>query len=386
MINTPFYYYDLQLLNKTLYAVDKCIENFPFKVHYALKANAEEKILKTISSHGFGADCVSGNEVNKALKCGFASDEIVLAGVGKSDKEIQIAVENNIQSINCESIEEIQVIAEIANPREVNIALRINPDINANTHKKITTGTSKDKFGIPAENLWLALEEINKYENLKFIGLHFHLGSQITNMIPFEKLCKEVNAIQSYLISKGISLPHLNMGGGLGIDYEHPILNPISDFKNYFNIFKTQLNIPKGQTVHFELGRSIVGQSGSLISKVLYVKNGTNVKFVIIDAGMTELIRPALYNSSHHIENLTSKEKLENYQIVGPICESSDTFGDASIPKTSRGNYLKIHSTGAYGQVLASNYNLRDSPEVLYSDEILLSEYLKNCVQKEDVL
>jgi diaminopimelate decarboxylase len=383
MINTPFYYYDLQLLDETLRSVDTHIAGFPFKVHYALKANAEEKILKIISAHGFGADCVSGNEVIKALACGFKPDEVVLAGVGKSDEEIRIAIENNIHSLNCESIEEIRVIAEIADHREVNIALRINPNINANTHPSITTGTSKNKFGIPSQNLWEALEEINKHKNLKFIGLHFHLGSQVTDMLPFEKLCKEVNAIQLYLISKGISLPHLNMGGGLGIDYNNPKAHPISDFENYFNVFKTRLNILQNQIVHFELGRSIVGQSGSLISKVLYVKRGANTQFAIIDAGMTELIRPALYNSYHAIENLSSQQEDEIYQVVGPVCESTDTFGDMRLPKTSRGDYIKIHSTGAYGQVLSSNYNLRNSPKAFYSDQYQLAEFYNKSVENE---
>lgn len=378
MINTPFYYHDLQLLAKTLHAIDVNIKDSPFKVHYALKANAEERILKIISEHGFGADCVSGNEVKKALDCGFNNDEIVLAGVGKSDEEISIAIEKNIHSINCESIEEIQVIAQIAGQRDVNIALRINPNIDANTHPSITTGTSKDKFGIPLEYLWTAIEELKKHPNLKFIGLHFHLGSQITMVSPFEDLCNKVNDIQNYLASKEISLSELNMGGGLGIDYINPVTNPIPDFENYFKIFKSNLNIHNDQVIHFELGRSIIGQSGSLISKVLYVKNMGNVNFVIIDAGMTELIRPALYNSYHAIQNLTSKKELENYEVVGPICESTDTFGNTSMPKTSRGDYLIIHSTGAYGQVLASNYNLRDSPKVLYSDQTLLSEYLQN--------
>ncbi|MDH5367265.1 MAG: diaminopimelate decarboxylase [Cyclobacteriaceae bacterium] len=375
MINTPFYYYDLNLLDKTLQSIDTNIKGNPFKVHYALKANAEEKILKIISDHGFGADCVSGNEINKALECGFNHNEVVLAGVGKSDNEIRTAIDNNIHSINCESIEEIRVIAEIAQ-KEVNIALRINPNINANTHPSITTGTSKDKFGIPTQNLWEAIEEIKKYPNLNFIGLHFHLGSQITDMLPFKKLSDEVNSIQSYLISKEIKLPHLNMGGGIGIDYNSPKDNPIPNFEDYFNVFKTHLNVLENQTVHFELGRSIIGQSGSLISKVLYVKNGANIKFAIIDAGMTDLIRPALYNSFHAIENISSDRGNETYQVVGPICESTDTFGNALLTDTNRGDYLKIFSAGAYGQVLSSNYNLRDSPKSIYSDQYQLDEIL----------
>lgn len=376
MIKTPFYYYDLELLEKTLQEVKKNIQNLPFEVHYALKANAEDRILNLISSKGFGADCVSGNEIKKAIECGFDSNGIVLAGVGKSDEEIKLAIEKNILSINCESIEEIQVIASLSGGKTTNIALRLNPNIDANTHPSITTGTAQNKFGIPSQNLWLALEELDKYSNLNFIGIHVHLGSQITRLAPFEELCQEVNTIQSFLISKGKNLPHLNLGGGLGIDYDHPKVNPMPDFQNYFKIFETKLNIPMNQTVHFELGRSIVGQSGSLISKVLYVKKTASTKFAILDAGMTELLRPALYKANHAIENISSNDVDEKYQVVGPICETTDTFGEVFLPKTKRGDFVKIHSTGAYGQVLSSNYNLRNKPRATYSDELNLSELL----------
>ncbi len=369
-MKTPFYFYDLAILNKTLASVNKSIKNHPFKVHYALKANAEEKLLKTISSFGLGSDCVSGNELKKAFATGFSPAETVLAGVGKTDDEIRLAIQNNIHSINCESIEELKVIAQIAKGKEVNIALRINPNINANTLPDITTGTSKDKFGIPSAHIWLALEELKKFENLKFVGLHFHIGSQITDLGPFKNLALEVNQIQSLLKSKSVAMPHLNLGGGLGIDYDNPKLNPIPDFASYFNVFKQNLHILENQTIHFELGRSIIGQSGSLISKVLYVKQGADNTFAIIDAGMTDLIRPALYNSCHFIENISSSAGNETYQVVGPICETTDSFGTAELSVTQRGDYLKIHSAGAYGQVLSSNYNLRENPIAYYSDQV----------------
>ncbi len=377
MYKTPFYYYDIELLNNTIQALKESLNKTSFKVHYALKANAEEKVLNIISSSGLGADCVSGNEVLLALKSGFRPDETVLAGVGKTDEEIEIAIDNKIHSINCESIEEIQVIGEISDARPVNIALRINPNINANTLPGITTGTLKDKFGIPSNQIWLALEEIKKYDNLNFIGLHFHIGSQIRDLAPYKKLANKVNQIQSYVSSKGIALPHLNLGGGLGINYANPYDEPIPDFKSYFDVFTQNLHVLDNQTVHFELGRSIVGQSASLISKVLYVKEGQQLKFAIIDAGMTDLMRPALYNAFHHIENLTSKHENELYEVVGPICESTDSFGKAELPKTSRGDYVKIHSAGAYGQVLTSNYNLRSLPKAIYSDQVKLNELLK---------
>jgi len=376
MIKTPFYFYDLALLNNTLSGIKSSIKGYPFKVHYALKANAEQKILNIISSFGLGADCVSGNELELALQSGFKVDETVLAGVGKTDDEIRLAIQNNIHSINCESTEELKIIAQIAAGKKVNIALRVNPNINANTLPNITTGTSKDKFGIPFAYIETALEELNKLKNLKFTGLHFHIGSQITDLKSFKNLVLEVNQIQSLLKSKGIALPHLNLGGGLGIDYDNPKLNPIPNFEAYFNVFKKHLIIHKNQTIHFELGRSVIGQTGCLISKVLYVKQGENTKFVIIDAGMTDLIRPALYNAHHLIENITSDNEQELYEVVGPVCESTDSFGKAQLSGTKRGDFIKIHSTGAYGQVLSSNYNLRSLPKAVYSDEYQLEELL----------
>ncbi len=376
MIKTPFYYYDLKLLQQTLSTIKTSIKGQPYKIHYALKANVEGKILEIIQKAGFGADCVSGNEVTAALKYGFKPSEIVLAGVGKTDDEIELAISNELHSINCESIEEIKIIAQIANGRKVHVALRVNPNIKANTLPEITTGTSKNKFGIPSKNIGVAIEEIYKHDCLNFIGLHFHIGSQITDLEDFVNLVQEVNQIQSYLQGKKINLPHLNLGGGLGINYIDPLKEPIPNFKEYFEVFKNKLDTHENQTIHFELGRSIIAQSASLISKVLYVKNGSDIKFVIIDGGMTDLMRPALYNSTHFIENLSSKNELEEYEVVGPICESTDTFGKAILPKTQRGDYIKIHSTGAYGQVLSSNYNLRSLPKAIYSDHYQLSEIM----------
>ncbi len=375
-MQTPFYFYDVKLLNQTLHKIKNSIKGYPFKVHYALKANTEQKILNIINSYGLGADCVSGNELELALQSGFKADETVLAGVGKTDTEIELAINHQIHSINCESIEEIAVIAELAMGKKANIALRINPNINANTIDKITTGTSKDKFGIPSTQIWIAIEEIIKYKNLNFIGLHFHIGSQITDIQVFINLALEVNQIQSYLISKGIKLPHLNLGGGLGINYTSPKEEPIPNFDAYFNVFKTKLSPIKNQMVHFELGRSLIGQSACLVSQVLYVKNGSETKFVIIDGGMTDLMRPALYNAHHLIENITSDNEQELYEVVGPVCESTDSFGKAQLAGTKRGDFIKIHSTGAYGQVLSSNYNLRSLPKAVYSDEYQLEELL----------
>lgn len=384
MPNTPFYYYDIKLLDQTLKSLKKATAKNGYHVHYAVKANAEPKILDTIKKAGLGADCVSGNEVQRALDVGFTSEDIVLAGVGKTDDELSLAITNNIHSVNCESIEELEVIDQVAknNNAVAKIAFRLNPNIDAKTHKHITTGLSENKFGIPSSDLGLALEALSKFQNIKLTGVHFHIGSQILSLNPYTELCHAVNDVNSFLDSQGVEIEHLNLGGGLGIDYHNPQENPIPNFEEYFKVFDKFLTPKSHQSVHFELGRSIVGQMGALISKVLYVKAGKKTKFIIIDAGMTDLIRPALYNSYHKIENISSREQTEPYKVVGPICESTDTFGEAELPKTLRGDILKINSAGAYGQVLSSNYNLRDRAESIYSDQFDL-ESLALKSQKE---
>lgn len=375
-VRTPFYYYDLTLLENTLDSMTAAITNPNFKVHYAIKANAEDRILETIKKHGLGADCVSGNEIKKALEIGFNPKDIVLAGIGKSDEELELAISEGIHSINCESIEELEVINEIAARHQTvaNIAFRINPNVDAQTHHKITTGLNENKFGIPITELDAAVDEILRHNNLALKGIHFHIGSQILNLNPFANLCQQANAVIEGLKARGIILEHINVGGGLGINYTSPDSQLIPNFEEYFRVFEKFLNLEEGQTVHFELGRSLVGQAGSLISKVLYVKKGVSSNFAIIDAGMTDLMRPALYNAFHKIENLSQDGATEDYHVVGPICESTDTFGRAELPKTYRGDYLQIRSAGAYGQVLSSNYNLRDRAQSVFSDEMSLED------------
>lgn len=373
-LSTPFYYYDLDLLKQTLDKVKEESERYGFIVHYALKANANDRILELIQPAGLGADCVSGNEAKKAIESGFAKNKIVFAGVGKSDEEINYALQNNIFCFNCESSMELEVINELAGKMEkiAGIALRINPNVNANTHGYITTGLEENKFGI---NLW-ELEEVIKllqgFKNLKLEGLHFHIGSQITDLSVFRSLCLRVNEIQEWFVSHKIYLKHLNMGGGLGINYHDPDKYSIPDFKTFFEIFSRFLEVRPGQQVHFELGRAIVGQCGSLVSKVLFLKKGVNTDFIILDAGMTELIRPALYQSYHKIENISRNgdagARLKRYDVVGPICESSDCFAKSlDLPETKRGDLFAIRSTGAYGEVMSSQYNLRDKVKAVYS-------------------
>ncbi len=374
-LETPFYFYDLDLLRNTLDRLKKESDKARYHIHYAIKANANPKILRLVSSYGFGADCVSGNEIKAALENGFRSDKVAFAGVGKTDQEITFAIKNNIFSLNCESLPELEVIGEIAakEGKKAKIALRINPNLNPNTHHYITTGLEENKFGI---NLW-ELETIIKYikgnNHLELTGLHFHLGSQITDLSVFRSLCMKVNYIQNQLFKKQIRLPHLNLGGGLGIDYNQPDKNSIPDFGLFFNIFRKFLEPMPGQTIHFEPGRTVTGQCGSLISRVLFVKKGVTTDFAILDAGMTELIRPALYQAYHKIENLTASvtENFKKYDVVGPICESSDCFGKSiELPETKRGDFIAIRSTGAYGEVMSSSYNLRDRAKSIFSDEL----------------
>lgn len=366
---TPFYYYNLPLLEDTLTEVKESSAFPGFKVHYAIKANANPEILKVISGAGLGADVVSGGEIRAAIAAGFPADKIVFAGVGKSDWEIITALEAGIACFNVESLPELEVISALALERGVvaKVALRVNPNIDAHTHHYITTGLSENKFGISLEMLPGVVEEAMNLKGVELIGLHFHIGSQLTDMKPFEMLCEIVNRLNSEFNDRGIRLKTLNVGGGLGIDYEQPDLHPIPDFKAYFKVFADNLKLLPGQELHFELGRAIVGQCGSLITRVLYVKQGLNRKFAIVDAGFTELIRPALYQAHHLIENLTSPDKpKEKYDVVGPICESSDCFGkDELLPEVSRGDILALRSAGAYGEVMASTYNCRTLPSSL---------------------
>ena len=372
-LQTPFYYYDVSILEKTLQRVSEEAGKYGYQVHYAVKANANDKILKIIRNYGFGVDCVSGNEISKAIDIGFDPECTVFAGVGKSDWEINFALDHNIFCFNCESKQELKVINELAGKKGkiAPIALRINPNINAATHHYITTGIEENKFGIYKWDLDNILSLLKNLENVKLIGMHFHIGSQIIDLKTFRSLCMSVNQIQEKLIKYQIIVDHINVGGGLGINYEDPDKNTIPDFAEYFGLFNDLLDLMPKQIVHFELGRSIVAQCGSLITKVLYIKDGAKTKFAIVDAGMTELLRPALYQAYHRIENLTSCGKSDRYDVVGPICESSDCFGKyIELPETKRDDLLAIRSVGAYGEIMAFRYNLRDLVKSCYSDEL----------------
>ncbi len=395
---TPFYFYDLGLLQKTLQNCADAASKYNYHVHYALKANVNPKILDRIKSVRFGADCVSGGEVRKAIETGFDAEKIVFAGVGKSDKEINGALDANVFCFNVESIQELEVINELAEKKQkvAQIAIRINPNVDAHTHHNITTGLDENKFGVNAWDLPACAEVLKAAKNVKFVGIHFHIGSQITNLDVYKNLCVRVNEFSNWFANRGFMVEVLNVGGGLGIDYHNPN-GQIPDFEAYFKIFNDFLDVKPHQEVHFELGRALVGQSASLITRALYIKNGKKKNFIVLDAGMTELMRPALYQAYHKIENLTRKSEVGSrkseegsqktevgnltpqtsnlkpqikYDVVGPICESTDCFGkEVELPESFRGDIFAIRSAGAYGEVMSTNYNLRDKLKFVYSED-----------------
>ncbi len=374
-IQTPFYYYDTKVLRETLNTVNREAAKYAnFCVHYAVKANANDKVLSVIRESGLGADCVSGGEIKAAIKAGFPTHKIVYAGVGKSDWEINLGLDYNIFCFNVESIPELEIINELAavKGKTANVAFRINPNVGAHTHANITTGLAENKFGISMEDMDKVIDLAFTLKHIKFVGLHFHIGSQILDMGDFIALCNRVNELQDRLCARQIIVEHINVGGGLGIDYQHPNRQAVPDFAAYFETYNKHLKLHPKQTLHFELGRSIVGQCGSLITKVLYVKQGSHKQFAIVDAGMTDLIRPALYQAYHKIENISSDRPTEVYDVVGPICESSDVFGKAiDLNQVRRGDLFAIRSAGAYGEIMASGYNCRALPQGYISEEMV---------------
>lgn len=370
-IQTPFYYYNVELLKETLDLVNTEAAKNGYHVHYAIKANANPRILSIIAAQGLGADCVSGGEIQAALDAGFPAGKIVYAGVGKADWEINLGLDHDIFCFNVESIAELEILNELAAAKNkvAPIALRINPEVDAHTHAKITTGMKENKFGINLSQLDQVWDLIETLKHVKLIGIHCHIGSQITDMAAFRGLAIRVNEIQEELEARGLFIENLNFGGGLGIDYYHPNHLPVPAFDNYFAVFRKLLELRPGQQVHFEPGRSIVAQCGSLISRALYVKIGETRQFAILDAGFTELIRPAMYDAYHRIENISNNEEVELYDVVGPICESSDVFGkDVELNKVHRGDFIALRSAGAYGEVMASQYNCRKPVKAYFSD------------------
>lgn len=400
-LQTPFWYYDLDLLRRTADEVAKYSQKYGIGVNYALKANVEPRILQIISSKGFGADCVSGNEVIYAVEHGFRPETVVFAGVGKTDREISRATDLGIGCFNVESLMELEVIDSIASAKgvRVNVAVRINPDIDAHTHKYVTTGLEENKFGISRHEFDGVVELLKKCKSVDFRGLHFHVGSQILDVREvYSEECRRASEIVDYFESRGLVVKNIDLGGGLGVNYKDPDSEPIPDFGTWFSTINDNLKRRPDQRVIIEPGRSIVAQCGSLISRVVFVKHGEHKSFLILDAGMNDLIRPALYGAYHHIENLTveelnnssshktragaatqektapteSPEAYAFYDVTGPVCESDDVWGtDRRLPESHRGDLLAISSAGAYGSVMSSRYNLRDIAPAVFSDDLV---------------
>ncbi len=372
--STPIYLYDTTLLQNTLEVLQKEAGRYGFLVHYAMKANSNPRLLRIIAQYGLGIDAVSGNEIERAIESGFPAEKIVFAGVGKRDEELRLGIEKKILAFNCESLQEIEIIDKISGElgERTDIALRINPDVDPRTHRLITTGTADDKFGIAQREIDRLLASLDSFHHIRIIGLHFHIGSQITDMAVFKELCLRVNDIYRWFEEQGIRPAHLDLGGGLGIDYGHPDSNSIPDFRSYFATFAENLQVDPDIRIHFELGRAIVAQCGELITRVLFTKTTeSGRRLAIVDASMTELIRPALYDARHALENLSGGEEYDTYDVVGTVCESSDTFArDLRLPVLKRGDIISIKSTGAYGEAMASQYNMHPLPEAIYSDLI----------------
>ena len=366
-IRTPFYYYDTTLLRRTLSAIaEEAAKHEGYCVHYAVKANANQQLLSIIRKAGLGADCVSGGEIEAAIKAGFKPESIVYAGVGKSDWEINLGLDADIFCFNVESLAELDVINMLAaeKGKTARVAFRINPNVGAHTHANITTGLAENKFGIAMRDMVAVIRKAQEMSNVEFVGLHFHIGSQILDMTDFKALCLRVNELQEELERENIVVKNINVGGGLGLNYQNPDGAPVPDFKAFFDTHAANPHLRKGHKLHFELGRAVVGQCGSLITRTLYIKQGEVKKFAIVDAGMTDLIRPALYQAYHKIENITSDEAMETYDVVGPICESSDVFAkQTELNSTKRGDLIAVRSAGAYGEIMASQYNCRQLPK-----------------------
>ena len=368
---TPYYLYDSSLFGRTLEAAKAEAACLPgARLHFAVKSNSHPTLVRMAAEAGLGADCVSGGEIERCLSCGILADKIMFAGVGKTDAEIELALSAGIGSFNVESVPELDVINSIAadKGKVAPVALRINPDIDAHTHSNITTGLEENKFGISMTDMVSTIMHAKALSHVCYKGLHFHIGSQVLDMTCFRELALRINDLQDQLEAAGITdTLTINVGGGLGVDYEDPEGNPLPNFRDYFQAYAQNIKLRPGQTIHFELGRALSAQCGRLISRCLYVKQTAASQIVILDAGMTDLIRPALYQAKHKIINLTGREQqrpLQTYDVVGPICESSDIFAEQiELHEVRRGDLFAILSAGAYGFVMASNYNLRPLPE-----------------------
>lgn len=356
---TPLYIYSYNTLVRHFRAYDDAFDGVPHIICFALKANSNTAILRLFAKNGGGADVVSGGEIFRALKAGIPSRKIVYAGVGKTEDEIRYALKKRILMFNVESEEELVEIDRIAGTMKTKapISLRVNPDIDPETHPYISTGLKKHKFGIPIEEAFEYYRLAEHLRNTEIVGMHKHIGSQITKVSPFVDALKKTLLLVDDLQRHGTNIKYLDVGGGLGITYRDEVPPVPRD------LARSLLPMLKGRrlTIIVEPGRSIVGNAGILVTKVLYLKAGKEKDFVIVDAGMNDLMRPSFYGAYHHIQPVEKKRRKNILaDIVGPICESGDFLGkEREIAGVKRGEYLAVMSAGAYGFTMSSNYNSR---------------------------
>jgi len=366
ILGTPVYIYSARTISRHFRVFDEAFDGVPHLVCYSVKANSNVAILRLLARLGAGADIVSGGELARALKAGISPEKIVFSGVGKTPEEIRSALEAGILMFNVESLEELEVLSEVARSlgKRAPFALRVNPNVDPKTHPYITTGLKKNKFGIPEEEALEAYKKAKEHPFLYPIGIDAHIGSQLTSISPFVDALKRLKKLWKEVLSLGIELKYLDMGGGLGIVYSNEEPPPPQDYAQALVKEAKELSA----TLILEPGRVIVGNAGVLITKVLYTKKNVSKKFVIVDAAMNDLIRPALYQAYHEIIPVEEKNgEKEVVDVVGPICESGDFFArERELPVLKRGDLLAIMSAGAYGFVMSSNYNSRlRPPEVL---------------------
>ena len=366
-VETPFYCYSKKKIQDNINKYKNNLKKTNSMICFALKANSNLELIKLMAQEGLGADVVSIGEFQKALKAGISGKDIVFSGVGKTEKEIEFAIKNHCFQINAESLSEIKKINEIAHNLNIkqNIGIRINPDVKPDTHSKITTGSSENKFGIPMSDVKNLFNQSNLFENLNFNGLAFHIGSQIMKLNPFEEACKITNQLVKEIENNDFKIKTIDVGGGIGIDGDEEF-----QFEKYFSLVNSYF-AKKDRVIIFEPGRTIIGDTALLISKILYIKETENKIFVVIDAGMNDFMRPALYGAVHDILPILKSSSLANKTIefVGPICETSDKFLSIDeFQNINEGDFIAISNTGAYGSSMSSNYNIRPNiAEVLVS-------------------
>ncbi len=373
-VGTPCYIYSHRTIQNSFHAFNDAFQDIPHIVAYAMKANSNIGVLRLLAKEGSGADIVSGGELFRALKAGIPSNKMVFAGVGKSSEEILYALKSDILMFNVESPEELQQINEVAKTMSVQarVALRINPDIDPQTHPYISTGLKKSKFGIAADQALKEFELANQLPHIEVVGVHCHIGSQLTQVTPFVDAIKKVLSLIQTLHVQGVNIRYMNIGGGLGITYSDEIPpHP----KELAAAISPLLQTTDCQII-MEPGRSIVGNAGILVTKVLYNKEGADKHFVIVDAAMNDLLRPSLYEAHHDIQPLLKNESapVNIVDVVGPICESGDFLAkERKMPQPQPGDLLAVMSAGAYGFTMASNYNSRPkTPEVLIKDDKIM--------------